>query len=412
MRLHTIASLSFLVAALGCGTTVDAPGASDGGEEVTADGEGEGEGDVSEGADDEAEEEQEEEAEEDEEEEEEADIVVADDDGEDDAAEAEEDGAPVDAEAPSDEQAPDEEAPSEEAPGDAATTPTATTTTPAPLAVERAIKVLHWNIAGGKENGCQTEGITRAVVRYVREHDVDFVGLNEVCPAQYDSIRKALQRHWGKGRTAKFSAYVGDGDGNHAGHTVGNAIFSKKNLEDVLKLKVGEDQFGNRNLLCARVKNKPHLRFCSAHLTPGDAAARRQLVTVKKRIERFWTERKDTVILAGDLNLNADDRGLDILYSENANTRNNGGNRGKYREADDADDNNCRGYGEQSHAGNGGPCGRGGKIDFVFARQNRIVDGDHSGDTLNIPQDCTGVCSDHRAVVGRYTVKIRVDGQQ
>ncbi len=49
------------------------------------------------------------------------------------------------------------------------------------------------------------------------------------------------------------------------------------------------------------------------------------------------------------------------------------------------------------------------KIDFIFARENRIVDGRYAGDTFNIPDDCTGVCSDHRPVFGRLRLRVRND---
>jgi len=276
-----------------------------------------------------------------------------------------------------------------------------------PTTVEAAYRVLHWNIAGGKENDCATRGITDAVLRYVRNRELDFVGLNEVCPAQYDAIRDALRTHWGLPASRRFSAYVGD----ETPRVVGNAIFSRFGLDDVTRLRVGEDRYGNRNLLCGAVPARAHLRFCSVHLTPGDATARRQLSRVLARIERWWENRGDTVILTGDLNLLPDDVRLNEVYSAAANhPRNNPDNHGRYRELDDADADHCPGYGERSLPGTSrGPCASGAKIDFIFVRQNRIVDGDYSADTLDIPRTCTGACSDHRAVGGRVRVRVRVD---
>ena len=89
------------------------------------------------------------------------------------------------------------------------------------------LRVLHWNIAGGKVHDCKTADIAAAVRRIVRDHDIHLVGLNEVCPDQYDAIRRALREQWGKAASAKFSAYVGDGKAR----IVGNAIFSKRNLD-------------------------------------------------------------------------------------------------------------------------------------------------------------------------------------
>ena len=282
-------------------------------------------------------------------------------------------------------------------------TPRPDTGPPGPTVVERSYRVLHWNIAGGKENDCQTALITRAVVRYARENDVDFVGLNEVCPGQFESIEAALRDLWRLGPRVDIGAYIGD----ERPAIVGNAIFSRLGIQSVTRQMVGEDQYGNRNLLCAQVPALPHLRFCSTHLTPGDSAARTQLGRVLDRLEQWWDDRRDTVILSGDLNLTANDPGLNTLYTAAANTRNNPDNRGRYHELDDADPEHCVGYGERSQPGaTAGPCSQGAKIDFIFVRENRIVDDAYAGDTFDIPTDCTGVCSDHRAVFGRVRVRV------
>jgi hypothetical protein len=56
----------------------------------------------------------------------------------------------------------------------------------------------------------------------------------------------------------------------------------------------------------------------------------------------------------------------------------------------------------------GGPCRAGRKIDLIFIRANRIVDSRYGEDALNIPSDCTGVCSDHRPVIGHARVHVRL----
>jgi endonuclease/exonuclease/phosphatase family metal-dependent hydrolase len=267
--------------------------------------------------------------------------------------------------------------------------------------------VLQWNIAGGKVHNCRTAGITAAVRRIVNERDIDFIGLNEVCPTQYDAIREELRQHWGLGPSATFSAFVGDG----TPRVIGNAIFSRFPIEDVSRLPVGNDRYGARNLLCGRVVARPHLRFCSTHLTPGVSSARVQLGLVLDRIERWWENRRDTVILTGDLNLRANDSGLDRIYTEHANhPRNNPGNHGHYHELDDNDADHCRGYGERSVPSfTGGPCGDGGKIDFIFVRRSRIRERDYGADALNIPDTCGGLCSDHRPIRGHVRVRVRED---
>lgn len=275
-----------------------------------------------------------------------------------------------------------------------------------PNVAQSGFRTLHWNIAGGKENACQTAGITRAVMRFVRDfsNPVDFVNLNEVCEPQFNAIRDELRKHWNKKNSDTFAVF-------HAlnQRKVGVAIFSRFNLRNITKDKLGQDQYGDRYLICARQEGR-RVRLCGTHLTPADATARKQLLLVMNRVEGFWNNNKDTVILAGDLNLHANDVGLNAVYSAAANTPNNPGNNGSYRELDDDDPNHCKGYGEGTLAGTAaGPCKAGGKIDFIFARQNRIVNNNYNADSLPIPQDCTGACSDHRAVRGYVRIEYRTD---
>ncbi len=273
--------------------------------------------------------------------------------------------------------------------------------------VRATYRVLQWNIAGGKVHDCRTAGITAAVRRFVMEHHIDFVGLNEVCPAQYDSIREALRTLWGKPRSAEFSAFVGDG----TPRIVGNAIFSRHNLDRITRQELGEDRYGKRNLLCGRVANRPHLRFCSTHLSPG-AGSRVQLRRAHERLERWWTERRDTVILTGDFNLEPNDRAFDAIYAPQAShPAHNPDNSGHYHELDDDDADHCRGYGERSglrpHIG---ACGEGRKIDLIFVRRSRIHDGrTYGADAMNVPNTCGGLCSDHRPVRGWVRALVRVD---
>ncbi len=264
--------------------------------------------------------------------------------------------------------------------------------------VQARYRVLHWNIAGGKIHNCRTGNIKRAVMELVRERDVDFVGLNEICPQQYEEIRLALKNHWGK--NARFSAWV-------RGGRVGNAIFSRFALDEITKMKLGEDRYGDRNLLCGRVRNRPHLRFCSTHLSPNGKAPG-QLDRAFNRVERWWENRRDTVIVAGDFNIRPNEPAFNSVYAFDVDTRNNRNNHGRYHELDDDDPQHCRGYGERTVPNTtGGPCGEGGKIDMIFVRRNRIVDNKYFANSLDIPQDCGGACSDHRAVIGSALLRIK-----
>jgi endonuclease/exonuclease/phosphatase family metal-dependent hydrolase len=273
-----------------------------------------------------------------------------------------------------------------------------------PTVVRASYRFLHWNIAGGKEHRCATREITDAVVRMVRERDSDFVSLNEVCPSQYDSIREALRELWGLRSGAVFSAFV-------IGGGVGNAIYSREDLLGFTRERIGNDRYGARNLLCGRLRSRPSLRFCSTHLSPATSLARPQFAQVRERLEGWWEDDRDTVILAGDFNLEANDRAFDGWYAAGANhPEHNPGNSGDYRELDDDDAGHCRGYGERSvPRTGGGPCREGRRIDLIFARANRIVDGRYGSDTRDIPRTCGGLCSDHRPVSGWARLRIRIE---
>ena len=98
---------------------------------------------------------------------------------------------------------------------------------------------------------------------------------------------------------------------------------------------------------------------------------------------------------------------MNRIYSSMLDTRVNGDNVGRYRELDDRDP-VCLGHGERTTPRtDGGACGEGPKIDYVFVRQNRVV-GDYSADALNIPESCGGACSDHRPLAGTVTLRVRV----
>lgn len=264
----------------------------------------------------------------------------------------------------------------------------------------------HWNIAGGKENSCRADKIKRAVMRYVRNapQPIHFISLNEVCHSQYIAIRNALRNEWNKSNSANFSVFQ-----SNSNRQIGSAIFSRRNLAGVTRKVLGHDQYGDRYLICGRQDGR-RIRVCTAHLSPADHKARAQLEIVLNKIERWWENRDNTVIIAGDFNIHPNDPGFNAMYAQALDTPNNRNNRGKYRELDDSDSNHCRGYGQRSQPwATGGPCNTGGKIDFIFARANYIVNGNYSAKTFNIPRDCTGRCSDHRALRGYARIRYRTD---
>lgn len=266
--------------------------------------------------------------------------------------------------------------------------------------------ILQWNIAGGKVHDCRTPAITAAVRKLVKDNHIEFVGLNEVCPAQYDSIRAALRELWGKAATDSFSVYTGDSKPR----VVGDAIFGKRNFDQITRRELGNDKYGSRNLTCGQLAARQHLRICSTHLSVSHDQARSQLRQVHHLIEAWWTNRRDTVFLTGDFNLEPNDPAFDAIYAADSSTRHNPNNHGAFEELDDADANSCRGYGERTLPGTaGGPCHEGAKIDFIFARRNRIKADNYGSDALNIPTTCGGACSDHRPLRGRVRAIVRVD---
>lgn len=127
---------------------------------------------------------------------------------------------------------------------------------PRPTETVQTYKLLQWNIAGSAINDCRTPAITNAVLTYVRNRGVHFISLNEICRAQYDAIRNALRREWGKSSTAVFSAW------EFSGHRVGNAIFSRYDIRVVTREAIGTDRYGTRTCSAAG---------CARSITCGSA---------------------------------------------------------------------------------------------------------------------------------------------
>lgn len=127
---------------------------------------------------------------------------------------------------------------------------------PGPTETIQTYKLLQWNIAGSALNDCRTPAITNAVLTYVRNRGVHFISLNEICRAQYDAIRNALRREWGKSSTAVFSAW------EFSGHRVGNAIFSRYDIRVVTREAIGTDRYGTRTCSAAG---------CARSITCGSA---------------------------------------------------------------------------------------------------------------------------------------------
>ncbi|WP_353945332.1 endonuclease/exonuclease/phosphatase family protein [Streptomyces sp. HUAS MG91] len=278
-----------------------------------------------------------------------------------------------------------------------------------------------WNVAGNTlHHASTTDGLIGQAVASIASRDADLVALNELCKGQYTALVDALRAAgWPQDSAnfARFEPSLPAGTAACRGQEYGSAVFSRAPLGSADRVTLPDD--GNaeqRKLLCAPLRDTPHLRFCTTHITTSNEVSANglannvnQLNAVLDTIEGFHAA-GDTVLIAGDFNAQPHYSRLDPYYSRTLSTPSNASNTGSYRELDDNDADHCLGYGEWTAAGTPGatpPCGQEyAKIDLMFVREDRIV-GAYSADSLGISTACTGVaaCSDHRIVVGSATVQ-------
>ncbi|MFC5724946.1 endonuclease/exonuclease/phosphatase family protein [Streptomyces gamaensis] len=275
--------------------------------------------------------------------------------------------------------------------------------------------VWEWNVAGDAMNhNSTTNGMVGAAARSIQNRGADFVALNELCASQYRALVDSLRTAgWPEDSTnfARFEGAYPAGKAACGGEEEGIAIFSKRPLGPADRFTLPDDgQREKRKLLCAPLKDKSHMRFCATHLTFVDAFRKPQGDYVRDRLDDYYAK-GDTVVVAGDFNMQPDWGRMDEWYSTAVNTPNNGRNTGRYRELDDNDPVNCPGYGESTVStadpGDLSPCGTGKKIDFIFVREDRIA-GEYSAHALAPSTACGGgLCSDHRVLTGSVTVAVK-----
>ncbi|MEU4624004.1 endonuclease/exonuclease/phosphatase family protein [Actinoplanes sp. NPDC023801] len=271
-----------------------------------------------------------------------------------------------------------------------------------------------WNVAGAKEGlayGSTTNGMITAAANSIA-YRADFAVVNEICQSQYNALIAELRELGFPEDPSNFARFTpatpkGPCAAGEAKGAFGNAIFSRYRLDDAQRWTLTGDTTGEiHTLTCVNPEGKPQLRFCGTHITSKGTRdannvfySRHQLEDVYDRLEAFNTA-GHTAVLAGDLNAQPQYERLDFF--------------GGYHEMDNADDANCRGYGEwtatQPNIANPTPCGASlTKVDHIFARKNRIT-GAYTADVLGLALTCTGVpatadykagaCSDHRILVG------------
>jgi endonuclease/exonuclease/phosphatase family metal-dependent hydrolase len=264
-----------------------------------------------------------------------------------------------------------------------------------------------WNVAGWKmHRGSTTDGLITALTDSIRNRAADFAALNELCWSQYKAVQANLRDSGWPQDVTNFSRFEPHNSTACGGEPFGLAIFSKAPLGAADRYALADDGTSEtRKLLCAPLEARPHLRFCTTHLTPWEADYNvAQLNQVLSHVEAY-NAAGDTVIIAGDFNAQPSYGRLNSWYSPSLDTTYNGGNQGAYRELDDTDA-RCPGYGENTVADGDGPCGPGKKIDLIFVRENRLA-GPYDGDSLSISTSCGGPCSDHRITIGTVTVAVQ-----
>lgn len=284
---------------------------------------------------------------------------------------------------------------------------------PAQASVTATYTVSTWNVAGwAMHRGSTTDGLVSTISRSVQARGAELVALNEVCESQYRAVVASLRAAGWPEDPTDFARFEPHGPTACGGQAFGLAILSRAPLGAANRYALASDgSTEGRRLLCAPLRARPHLRFCTTHITPetgvvdGQRANETQLNEVHSRLESF-NAAGDTVLVAGDLNAQPHDRRLDTWYSPAVATAHNASNTGAYRELDDTDP-RCPGYGEATTPGTGGGlCGQAAKIDLILVRATRIV-GSYSADSLPVPTCGATPCSDHRPLLG--TVRVVVD---
>lgn len=279
--------------------------------------------------------------------------------------------------------------------------------------VDQTYHVWAWNVAGWTmHRGSTTNGMVSAAAGSVSNRNPDFVAFNEICWSQYRAIQDRLRAAGWPQDTDNFSRFEPSLDTVCNGQPFGNAIFSRAPLGTAFRQTLPQDErTERRTLLCAPLAARPHMRFCTTHITTSNTVINgrkineQQLDAVRSRLENFHAA-GDTVLIAGDFNAQPNYGRLNNWYSPSLNVPNNPNNTGFYRELDDTDG-VCVGYGETTvaAANTASPCGTGSKIDLIFARESQLA-GTYSGDSLSPSTACGGLCSDHRIILGTATVRV------
>ncbi|MFI5941753.1 endonuclease/exonuclease/phosphatase family protein [Streptomyces uncialis] len=282
-------------------------------------------------------------------------------------------------------------------------------------------KLWHWNISGHDKHLGKPDHIVSTVLGSLSFRNPDFISVNEVCPAQYQAILKGLQNAGWPQNPANFARFepmphatadlCAKTPGSPDQDPYGVAVFSRFAPSGTDRITLPPDGQRARKLLCVPIASKPgHPRFCTTHVTYQAATKQAQLDTVRTRMEQ-WTAAGDTVIAAGDFNVQPHDPLMNTWYAPSVNTPDNGCdaqgnhcNTGMFRELDDLDP-ICSGWGEQTTEGLlAGRCGQPAKVDHIFAAESKLVSYQEDAHPISQTACNNNPCSDHRIVDATVTV--------
>ena len=147
-----------------------------------------------------------------------------------------------------------------------------------PPTIVRTYDIWLWNVAGHTMHAGATDtGVIEAAVSSIQSRGVDLVGFNELCRSQYRALIEALSAAgWpsDSANFARFSETRSPSPGVCAGSAYGNAIFSRWPLGGADRVTLPSDgSVEHRSLLCAPLQARPHLRFCTTHITTSSQLA-------------------------------------------------------------------------------------------------------------------------------------------
>lgn len=188
--------------------------------------------------------------------------------------------------------------------------PSASTSTAGPE--PKAIKVLHWNVAGAREDRNFGQfGVIDKLAEQVRSERPDVISLNELCGNQNEHLTDRI----------KDLGYVGNFAANNWNFACG-AIPGRSNMGVAVYVAggaapgSGNDYPAGQSTACLTSAGATPIRACSTHLTSPnkehpEPVVRPEVYEVSRVLDPF---RHLPVVVAGDFNLPSTNVGMRSLY--------------------------------------------------------------------------------------------------